>query len=69
MSQSATTAGEDDGNYRRWLKRGGLYAVLGGMVVFYLIPIETGLATALTPPDAYTGDAPFLPPLPADMTL
>ena len=69
MSQSATTAGQDDGKYRRWLKRGALYAVLGGMVVFYLIPIETGLATALTPPDAYTGDAPFLPPLPADMTL
>ena len=69
MSQSATTAGQDDGKYRRWLKRGLLYAVLGGMVVFYLIPIETGLATALTPPDAYTGDAPFLPPLPTDMTL
>ncbi|MFB6118454.1 carbohydrate ABC transporter permease [Halosegnis sp.] len=45
------------------LKRIGLYAVLVGMAVFYLIPIETGLMTAITSPASYTGNAPFLPPL------
>ncbi len=69
MSQSAKTAGRDEEQYLRLVKRIGLYAVLGGMVVFYLIPIETGLATALTPPESYTGNTPFLPPLPGDMTL
>jgi len=38
------------------------------MVVFYLVPIETGLATALTEPEAYTGDAPFLPPSPGELS-
>jgi len=51
------------------LKRIGLYAVLIGMVVFYLIPIETGLMTAITHPDAYTGNYPYLPPAPGDISL
>ncbi|TSD14914.1 carbohydrate ABC transporter permease [Haloglomus irregulare] len=33
------------------------------MVLFYLIPIETGLMTAITSPESYTGQTPFLPPL------
>jgi glucose/mannose transport system permease protein len=45
------------------LRKVGLYAVLAGMVVFYLIPIETGLMTAITSPESYTGRTPFLPPL------
>jgi glucose/mannose transport system permease protein len=39
------------------------------MVLFYLVPIETGLMTALTDPNAYTGDAPFLPPAPGELSL
>jgi len=53
----------------RSLRRVVLYAVLVGMIVFYLIPIETGLVTALTQPEAYSGDAPFLPPAPGDLSL
>jgi len=64
MSQQ--TADDDSG---RSLKRTGLYAVLLGMVVFYLIPIETGLMTAITHPDAYTGAYPYLPPAPGDISL
>jgi len=45
------------------LRRLALYAVLGVMTVFYLIPIETGLMTAFTSPESYTGSAPYLPPL------
>ncbi|MUV89183.1 ABC transporter permease subunit [Halapricum sp. CBA1109] len=39
------------------------------MIVFYLIPIETGLMTAITDPSAYTGSAPYLPPAPGDVSL
>jgi len=45
------------------LRRLALYAVLGVMTVFYLIPIETGLMTAFTSPESYTGSAPYLPPM------
>jgi ABC-type sugar transport system, permease component len=45
------------------LPRLGLYAILAGMTVFYLIPIETGLMTAITSPETYTGQFPYLPPL------
>ena len=45
------------------LKRVALYAVLVAMAGFYLIPIETGLMTAITSPETYTGQTPFLPPL------
>ena len=45
------------------LKRVALYAVLVAMAGFYLIPIETGLMTAITSPETYTGRTPFLPPL------
>jgi glucose/mannose transport system permease protein len=60
---STPGAGDTDG--RAWLqpRRVGLYVVLTAMVVFYLIPIETGVMTAITSPESYTGQAPFLPPL------
>jgi len=53
---------------RSW-SRIGLYAFLLGMVVFYLIPIETGLATSIKTEGAFTGRNPYLPPLPWDATL
>jgi len=65
MSQQ--TAADSDAGLP--LKRIGLYAVLIGMIVFYLIPIETGLMTAITHPDAYTGGHPYLPPAPGDISL
>ena len=47
----------------------GFALVLIGMVVFYLIPIETGLMTAITHPDAYTGNYPYLPPALENISL
>jgi glucose/mannose transport system permease protein len=69
MSKGTATADEAETGTDFPLKRFGLYTVLVGMVVFYLIPIETGLVTALTNPEAYTGNAPFLPPAPGDISL
>ncbi len=51
------------------LWRIALYAVLVGMVGFYLLPIETGLMTAFKNPETYTGNAPFLPPTPGEFTV
>ena len=45
------------------MRRVGLYLVLAGMVVFYLIPLETGVMTSFTDPATYTGQYPYLPPL------
>ena len=45
------------------LQRVALYVILAGMTAFYLIPIETGLMTAITDPTSYTGQFPYLPPL------
>ncbi|MDF9747326.1 carbohydrate ABC transporter permease [Natrinema salsiterrestre] len=61
--ESATTATSDETETRTALNRVVLYAVLVGMAVFYLIPIETGLMTAITDPGTYTGSTPYLPPL------
>jgi glucose/mannose transport system permease protein len=60
---------EQEGGVGFPLRRTGLYVVLIGMIVFYLIPIETGLMTAITDPSAYTGSAPYLPPAPGDVSL
>jgi glucose/mannose transport system permease protein len=69
MSQTTSTSEKSETGTSYPLKRYGLYTVLVGMIVFYLIPIETGLATAITHPEAYTGNAPFLPPAPGDFSL
>ena len=45
------------------LRRIVLYVVLGAMTVFYLIPIQTGLMTAITSPETYSGVYPYLPPM------
>ncbi|ATW89479.1 glucose/mannose transport system permease protein [Halohasta litchfieldiae] len=64
---SHETATPDDTTTRSLLgyplRRIGLYLVLGAMAAFYLIPIETGLMTAITSPETYTGTHPYLPPL------
>ncbi|MDS0476245.1 carbohydrate ABC transporter permease [Natrinema sp. 1APR25-10V2] len=61
-TSSASATGEENETRAR-IKRIALYAVLGGMAVFYLVPIETGLMTAITRPETYTGSTPYLPPL------
>ncbi|WP_254532114.1 carbohydrate ABC transporter permease [Natrinema gelatinilyticum] len=70
MSGASATTGEstatgDETESGVGLTRAVLYAVLGGMAVFYLIPIETGLMTAITHPETYGGpnSYPFFPPL------
>jgi len=65
VSNETPTAGDADSGFlaRYSPRRIVLYLVLGGIAVFYLIPIETGLMTAFTDPATYTGRAPFLPPL------
>jgi glucose/mannose transport system permease protein len=42
--------------------RVGLYAVLLGLIAFYLTPIETGLVTSFKTSTAVTETAPFAPP-------
>ena len=49
--------------------RVGLYAVLGGLLVFFLAPIETGFVTSLKTPSAVSGTAPVVPPLGEGFTL
>ncbi len=49
--------------------RVALYAVLAAMVAFYLVPLESGLMTALKTNDAFFGSSPFAPPAPAGFTL
>lgn len=68
MSQEST-ADESWTIAGRSPRRVGLYAILVGMIVFYLIPIETGLMTAITHPEGYTGVAPYAPPPPGDMSV
>ena len=60
--ETATTTDERTLFGYAW-QRVALYAVLAAMMVFYLIPIETGLMTAITDPASYTGSYPYLPPL------
>ncbi|MFC6717621.1 carbohydrate ABC transporter permease [Natrialbaceae archaeon GCM10025810] len=48
--------------------RVALYAALGGLVVFYLIPIETGLVTSIKTSEAVRTTLPFVPPGPGGAT-
>ena len=43
-------------------RRALLYAVLVGLVAFYLAPLESGLMTAFKTQSAFTGTSPFVPP-------
>ena len=56
-------ATEEDRLFSPRFRKVALYLVLSGMVLFYLLPIGTGLMTAITSPESYTGQTPFLPPL------
>jgi glucose/mannose transport system permease protein len=49
--------------------RVGLYAVLLGLIAFYLTPIESGLVTSFKTSSAITETAPFAPPGPNGATL
>ena len=69
MSQQTTTESDTTSGGIVSLRRIGLYFILAGMVLFYLIPIETGLMTAVTDPGAYSPSTPFLPPSPGDFSL
>jgi glucose/mannose transport system permease protein len=46
-----------------------LYAVLVGLTIFFLIPIEAGLVTSFKTNAAVTRTAPYLPPGPGGFTL
>jgi glucose/mannose transport system permease protein len=46
-----------------------LYAVLVGLLGFYLAPLETGLMTAFKTTEAITRTVPFVPPAPEGFTL
>lgn len=59
--------GSDDSGWD--LRRVGLYAVLLGMVGFYLAPLESGLMTAFKTQAGFTRTTPFGPPPPGEFTL
>lgn len=59
--------GSDDSGWD--LRRIGLYAVLLGMVGFYLAPLESGLMTAFKTQTGFTRTTPFGPPPPGELTF
>jgi len=63
MSQPTATAEESESRFDYPVRRVALYLILGAMTVFYLVPIETGLMTAFTNPETYSGQFPYLPPM------
>ena len=63
MSHETATTTDERSLFGYTWQRLALYTVLAAMTVFYLIPIETGLMTAITDPASYTGSYPYLPPL------
>ncbi|XVH30493.1 carbohydrate ABC transporter permease [Haloferacaceae archaeon DSL9] len=60
---------QDGSNGRDRLERIGLYAVLLGMIAFYLAPLESGLMTSLKTTQAFEATTPFAPPPPGGLTL
>ncbi|WP_435347530.1 carbohydrate ABC transporter permease [Haloarchaeobius sp. HRN-SO-5] len=66
MSYETTTEGRFEAV--DW-NRVGLYAVLAGLVGFYLLPIEAGLVTAFKTTAAYGDTAPYFPPGPSGVTV
>jgi len=50
-------------------RRIALYALLTGLIGFFLLPIETGLVTALKTNDAFVATLPYVPPGPEGFTL
>lgn len=73
-TDGGATEAADEGTVRRTfedldLARVALYAVLLGMVAFYLTPIESGLVTSFKTNQAVVETAPFAPPGPGQFTL
>ncbi|WP_135854615.1 carbohydrate ABC transporter permease [Halorussus salinus] len=50
-------------------RRAALYALLLGLVAFYLAPLEAGLMTAFKTTDAFNRTVPFLPPFGGGFTV
>jgi glucose/mannose transport system permease protein len=61
-SITGTALAEQTGVEAAVVRRAVLYATLLGLVVFYLIPIETGLLTSVKTAGAVRTTPPFLPP-------
>ena len=59
-SRSAVDAQQEESEYDPW--RIVLYATLGALVVFYLLPIETGIMTAFKTDAGVVETAPYFPP-------
>lgn len=74
MSEAASDrdeSGSGDGitsGFELDLERIGLYAVLLGMVGFYLAPLESGLMTSLKTQTGFVRTTPFAPPPPGEFT-
>jgi glucose/mannose transport system permease protein len=63
----SSSAGDLRNSIEGW--RIALYAVLVGLTVFFLVPIEAGLVTSFKTDAAVTRTAPYLPPGPGGFTL
>lgn len=69
QTQTGTETGNQDLRASIGYWRVALYAVLGLLVAFFLVPIEAGLVTSFKTTEAVTHTAPFLPPGPDGFTL
>ncbi|WP_122090065.1 carbohydrate ABC transporter permease [Halalkalicoccus subterraneus] len=65
MSERSVSVGEETGDETTTgfdLRRIGLYATMLALVVFYLLPIESGLVTSIKTSEALINTQPFAPP-------
>ncbi|KYH26848.1 trehalose/maltose transport system permease protein MalG [Halalkalicoccus paucihalophilus] len=72
MSERSVSVGDETSDETTTafdLRRIGLYATMLGLVVFYLLPIESGLVTSIKTSEALINTQPFAPPGPAGVTL
>ena len=51
------------------LRRIGLYLTFGALLIFYLVPIQSGLVTSIKTSEALIATQPFAPPGPDGVTL
>lgn len=68
MSNTQTDENTDLRKYIK-LNRLGLYAVLLGMIVFYLSPLESGIMTAFKTQQGFIQTPPFMLPPPGEFTI
>ncbi|MDL5360932.1 carbohydrate ABC transporter permease [Halalkalicoccus sp. NIPERK01] len=73
MSEGSVSMGQETDDETAFegatARRVGLYATLIGLVIFYLIPIESGLVTSIKTSQALINTQPFAPPGPDGVTL